>query len=223
MKKTWRMAGLLLMGMLAITGCTKKEQEQYTQLQAEYDSLSKVTDQIRADYDALQEKYDSLQSDYDALNAEKENAEKTLQEYQEFMQPYYEYIMYLQSAQGQQAYAAQDNQAQMEQLAQSYETGITYKQLCEAPETYVGQKIKLTGTIVGGTVENGELRLIMAVDGDEKQLMLFAGSADWASGGIEEGVQITVYGVSGGLFDYTDESGTALQIPGASLDYVIPG
>lgn len=49
-----------------------------------------------------------------------------------------------------------------------------------------------------------------------------AGSADW-SGGISEGMTVTVYGTSGGLMEYTDEDGEELQIPGASLDYIVQG
>ena len=196
--------------MAGLVGCGGPSQEEYDQLAAEYESLSQLTSQLRTDFDELTEQYDKLQE-------EKTTLEQEYQAFQEFVYPYYEYIQSLQSQQ-----SAQSQEEQLYQIAQTYETGITYEDLTQRPEEYVGQKFRYPGTIMGGNVADGNLNLLVAIDGDEEQLLLMAGSADW-SGGISEGMTVTVYGTSGGLMEYTDEDGEELQIPGASLDYIVQG
>ncbi len=196
--------------MAALVGCGGPSQEEYDQLAAEYESLSQLTSQLRTDFDELTEQYDKLQE-------EKSTLEQEYQSFQEFVYPYYEYI---QSMQAQQSVPNQEEQ--LYQIAQTYETGITYEDLTQRTEECMGQKFRFSGTIMGGNVSDSSLNLLVAVDGDEEQLLLMAGSADWA-GGISEGMTVTVYGTSGGLMEYTDEDGEELHIPGASLDYIVQG
>lgn len=213
MKKARLLGAAIAMIAVLAAGCGGPSQEEYDQLSAEYESLSQLTEKLRADYDELTKQYDQLQADYQSLQTEKEAVEQEYQSYQEFVYPYYEYIQGLQ---------AQQQADELYQLAQTYETGITYEDLVERPDACMGQRFHFLGTIVGGSVENGVLNLIFAEDGDEENLLLLSGSADWAAG-VEEGLQVNVYGTSGGLTDYAAEDGEETQIPAASLDYITQG
>lgn len=202
-----------------LAGCGGPSQEEYDQLEAEYNSLSQLTDQVRKDFDELTEQYDQLQADYQALQEEKAALEQEYQSYQEFIYPYYEYI---QGLQAQQSSEAQNQEAQLYQIAQTYETGLTYEDLVQEPDACMGQKFRIAGTVIDGNTSDGRLNLLIAADGDEDQLLLLSGSADWAEG-ISQGMNVNIYGTSGGLMDYMREDGVTIQIPGASLDYITQG
>lgn len=203
------LAGVILwISLCTLSGCSGVEQEVYDKLQSEYDSLQEVTDQLRSDYDSAMEQYDALKEEYDVLFEEKQDIEEEYKKYQEEMQPYYEYVMNLQNmgqqggAADQAAYEQQIAQAQMAELAQTYETGITYEQLMTDPDTYLGQKVKFSGQVLLSNTEGDNFNFLLAVDGDLSKPMLFAGSKEWADAGLVQGSVVTVYGTSVGLYEY---------------------
>lgn len=222
MKRIRKYTALFLAaGVMALSGCGGVDQSTYDELKNDYDALDEMTAQLQEDcenysaqYDELKEQneelqaqYDEMQAQYDALLAEKNEMEAQYQQYQSEMQQYYDYVMSLQGQTSEQN--AYDQQ--MAELAQSYETGITYQQLVDEPEACMGQKIKFTGQIVDGNTDGGTLNFVLAVDGNDNELIYFSGSQEWLNDNLTVGVTVTVYGTSAGMMEFgsgdADESG----------------
>lgn len=195
-------------GMLLLVGCGGVKTETYVQLQADYNALQLTAEQLRNDYDNLTEDYDELKDEYEMLKEEKEKIEQEYTDYQTEMQPYYEYVMGLQNQQNVQtqqdagANIPQYSNMQIEQMLKEYDTGITYEQLVTEPDTYNGQKFKVSGQIIVTNADNKAFTFLLAVDGDMSKIMLFSAETEWRSAGFDRGSSVTVYGTSAGLFDY---------------------
>ena len=207
LKKTV-IGGMLLIASVIFTGCQGVTQETYDQLEGEYYSQKEVVDQLRLDCEKYSSDYDKLKEDYDVLAEEKESLAAEFEQYQE------QVYLYAQSLQNPQtdAVAAQ---------AQVYETGITYEQLAGSPDHYATQKVKFTGVLMGGDIEEDQLRLVLAIDGDKSKLMMFSGSPEWATNDLKLGQTLTVYGTNEGTFDYMSEK--QIRIPGVSIEYIVQG
>lgn len=63
------------------------------------------------------------------------------------------------------------NLQKVKEIKASYDTGITYKNISETPDDYLGQKVKFAGKIIQSVGGNPENDVKIAVDGNNSQLI----------------------------------------------------
>lgn len=209
---------IILCALFGMAGCGVGQTE-YDKLKEENSSLNNTVEKLRNDYDSLSEEYDKLKENYDTLNAAKTELETQAQQYQAMIQQYSAYLQ--QAGISMDTYSQQYNQAQMEEIAKTYETGVTYENLRDESDTYLGEKAMFSGTVINGNTDNNVLTIAFAVDNDTSKIILMQGDVAWVTNGLTVGMQVKVYGTSAGLYDYTDEDGNTTKVPGMSLEYVV--
>ena len=97
--------------------------------------------------------------------------------------------------------------------AVAYDTGITYEQLARTPDDYKGKKAKFTGKVIQVMEGNGETDLRVAVNGNYDTILLVAYNPKIVGVRILENDNITVKGVSKGIYTYNSTIGGKISIP----------
>lgn len=110
------------------------------------------------------------------------------------------------------AKAAEDaRKAEEERVA--YDTGITYDQLARTPDDFKGKKAKFSGEVIQVIEDNGETDLRIAVNGNYDTVLLVAYDPKISSTRILENDNVTVKGVSEGIYTYDSTLGGKISVP----------
>jgi len=107
-----------------------------------------------------------------------------------------------------------------EEEKKGYNTGITYKQLARTPDDYVNQKVKFTGKVVQVVDGDTEVDIRLAVNGSYDTILYCAYDPKILNFRILEDDQITIYGVSLGLYSYQSTGAGTITIPCAWVDKI---
>lgn len=118
------------------------------------------------------------------------------------------------------AKAAQAAAQKAEDEKVAYDTGITYDQLARTPDDYKGKKAKFTGKVIQVVEGSGETDLRIAVGGDSKTILYVAYDPKIISTRILENDNVTVKGVSKGIYNYKSTMGGQISIPLLMVDKI---
>lgn len=115
-----------------------------------------------------------------------------------------------------------DNLAKAEAEAAriGYETGISYNQLARTPDKYVGEKVKFSGKVIQVTEGDSETDLRIAVGDDYDTILLVAYDPAIISGRVLENDEITIRGISLGVYTYESTMGGNITIPLVQVDRI---
>ena len=101
-----------------------------------------------------------------------------------------------------------------------YDTGITYDQLARTPDDYNGQKVKFSGKVLQVTDNTDEIDIRLAVNGDYDTVILCGYDPSIVSSRVLEDDEITIYGVSYGLYTYESTMGANITVPLVYIDKI---
>lgn len=102
----------------------------------------------------------------------------------------------------------------------SYDTGITYDKLARTPDQYIGKKVKFTGKVVQVMEGNGQTQLRIAVSQNYDTILLVNYSSSITPERVLENDNITIRGVSQGLYTYKSTLGASITIPLVNVDMI---
>ena len=103
---------------------------------------------------------------------------------------------------------------------QGYDTGITYDQLARTPDAYEGEKVKFYGQVIQMIYDPTETQIRFAINGNYDQVLYCAYDPSIVSSRVLENDNITIYGVSLGLFSYQSTMGGQITIPAVWIDKI---
>lgn len=222
-KKQILASTLLLLTLTISTGCSGVSQKDYD---------SKVNE-----LSTLQEKYDNLVSENKELSNQ-------IDEYEKIIEPYKELSAAEISAQTKKAdleakeaekelkaieaaekkaaaeKAAKEKAAKEAKEKQGYNTGITYDQLARTPDKYKDEKVKFYGKVIQVVEDESMVTLRMAINSDYDKVILLAYSPDIVSSRVLENDNITIYGVSNGVYTYQSTMGGNITVPLVVVDKI---
>ena len=115
-----------------------------------------------------------------------------------------------------QAKADADAKAYEERVA--YDTGITYDQLARNPNTYKDRKVKFSGKVIQVIEGTGVTQLRIAVDDNYDTVLLIKYDPAIISNRILENDEITLKGVSQGIYTYVPTMGGNITVPLVQVD-----
>ena len=107
--------------------------------------------------------------------------------------------------------AAEAKKAEEEKIA--YDTGITYDQLARTPDDYKSKKAKFTGKVIQVMESGSETNLRIAVNNNYDTVLLVTYSSSISKQRVLENDNVTVKGVSQGLYTYKSTMGGNITIP----------
>lgn len=102
----------------------------------------------------------------------------------------------------------------------AYDTGITYAQLARTPDNYKDKKVKFTGTVVQVVQGDNETDLRIAVNGSYDNILYVAYDPKISSTRILQNDQVTIKGVSQGIYTYKSTLGGNISIPLVLVDII---
>lgn len=109
---------------------------------------------------------------------------------------------------------------QAEEEAKGYETGITYDQLARTPDNFFVKKVKFSGKVIQ-VMEGDEItQLRLAVDGDYDKIIYCEYDSTLVTSRVLEDDNITVLGISMGLYSYKSTMGGTITIPSMTVDKI---
>lgn len=111
-------------------------------------------------------------------------------------------------------------QAAAEEAARGYETGISYDQLARTPDEYEGKKCKFSGKVLQVMESEDVVAIRLAVNGDYDTVLYGMFESSIISSRILEDDEITVYGVSSGIYTYTSTMGASIAIPSMLIEKI---
>lgn len=200
MKKKLLMLVLIITLLFSFTGCNNKEQEE------EIVNLKKTIEE-------KEESYKTLETEYSA--------------YKERMKPFEE----LEEAEAQKKLeeaaaekkAKEDAEAQAKadaeaakaaEEAKGYDTGITYDQLARTPDDFKDKKVKFKGKVIQVMEGDSETQIRFIVNNNYDTVALCYIPKDLTSNNrVLDNDQITISGISHGLYTYTSTMGGEITIP----------
>ena len=101
-----------------------------------------------------------------------------------------------------------------------YATDITYDNLARTPDDYIGKAVCFTGKVVQLIEGDGETQIRLAIDGDYDKIILVGYDPSIISERVLENDNITIYGISMGIFTYESTIGGMISVPGVWVDYI---
>ncbi|MGN0962271.1 MAG: hypothetical protein ACI4PP_01685, partial [Clostridia bacterium] len=109
----------------------------------------------------------------------------------------------------------------LEEIKDSYNTGITYNQLARTPDDYEGEKVKFKGRVLQ-VVEGsyGVTSLRVATKGRYDNVIYVTYLSSIVESRVLEDDTVTIYGTSSGLFSYESTGAGTITIPAVSADYI---
>lgn len=177
----------------------------------------------------LQAKYDTVKADYEKLAAENADLQEKVKE----AEPWFKLSDMEKQAEEERIAAEEDAKAEEERLAaekaaaeaevkekQGYNTGITYNQLSRTPDDYKGEKVKFTGEVIQVMEGSNETQLRVAINSNYDNIALVSYTSNIVSSRVLEDDQITLYGVSKGLYTYQSTMGGNITIPLIGVDKI---
>lgn len=173
-------------------------------------------------YSRIQAKYETVKADYEKLTAENADLQEKVKE----AEPWFELSEMEKQAEEARIADEKAAKAEAERLAaekaaaeaeekekQGYNTGITYNQLSRTPDDYIGEKVKFTGKVVQVMEGSDETQLRVAINSNYDNIALVSYKSSIVSFRVLEDDQITLYGVSMGLYTYESTMGGNITIP----------
>ena len=103
---------------------------------------------------------------------------------------------------------------------QGYNTGITYDQLARTPDDYLAEKVKFSGKVLQVMESDGYTAIRLAVNGDYDNVIYGQYESSTVSSRVLEDDNITIYGLSTGLFTYESTMGGQISIPGVLINKI---
>ena len=196
------------------------------------------------DYDSKIKELSNLQEKYDTLVSQNNELSNKVTEYEKIIEPYKELSAAEVSAQTKkanleakeaekelQAIEAAEKKAAEEKAAkekaakeakekQGYNTGITYDQLARTPDKYKNEKVKFSGKVIQVVEDESMITLRMAINSDYDKVILLAYNPDIVSSRVLKDDNITIYGVSDGVYTYESTLGGNITIPLVIVDKI---
>ncbi|MDR1943866.1 MAG: hypothetical protein LBQ19_03495 [Synergistaceae bacterium] len=186
----------------------------------EADFLSRIK-VITEERDKIKAEYETLRSDYNALrlatrpkptesaragagrpDAESARAAKALEEAR------------MKKAQAEAQDALQKANEERELYRRSnYTTPFSYEILSETPEKLIDKKIRFQGRVAQVIEDVSNVRLRIATNGNNGDVVLVSYEPSVAKSKIREGDMVTAYGVSRGPFTYRSTEGESVTVP----------
>jgi len=114
----------------------------------------------------------------------------------------------------------EEKRKEEEKEKQGYDTGITFEQLARTPDDYEGEKVKFNGKVLQVMEDEGTVQLRVAVNDDYDQVIFVEYDPDIIDSRVLEDDQITLMGISMGLFTYESTMGGDITIPAIVVDKI---
>ena len=114
----------------------------------------------------------------------------------------------------------EEKRKEEEKEKQGYDTGITFEQLARTPDDYEGEKVKFNGEVLQVMEDEGTVQLRVAVNDDYDQVIFVEYDPDIIDSRVLEDDQITLMGISMGLFTYESTMGGDITIPAIVVDKI---
>lgn len=223
---------LLAIGAASDTSISKEDydslSEVYRKTSSELEEIKSENIKLSRDYDELQEEYDEFKSKAEPFMklseeeqaAEIARAEQERLEAEEAARAAQEEAdrVAAEKAAEEEAKRQAEEEARLAEEAKGYDTGITYKDLARSPETYEGQKVKFTGTVlqvIEGSMTLNGLRLATKDSYDDVVYCEYLTSI--LDVRLLEDDIITIYGISNGLQSYETVMGATVTLPKISV------
>lgn len=109
----------------------------------------------------------------------------------------------------------------LEEIKDTYDTGITYNQLSRTPDEYEGKKVKFKGRVLQVIEGNyGMTSLRVATSGRYDNVIYVKYLSSIVESRVLEDDTITIYGTSEGLMSYESTGSGTITIPSISVDYI---
>lgn len=183
----------------------KKENEENKKYVVILDSgktYEAMTTQERTDISELLQTWDKKSQDFkDKYKTQKEFVEKTQKEA----------VAKWKAEEEAKKAAAEAKKAEDEKVG--YDTGITYDQLARTPDDYKSKKAKFTGKVIQVMESGSETNLRIAVNNNYDTVLLVTYSSSISKQRVLENDNVTVKGVSQGLYTYKSTMGGNITIP----------
>ena len=184
---------------------------------------------LQAKYDTVKEQYDTVKADYEKLVAENSDLQEKIKE----AEPWFELSDMEKKAEEDRLAAEKAAKAEAERLAaekaaaeaeakekQGYNTGITYNQLSRTPDDFMGEKVKFKGKVIQVMEGGSDTQLRVAINSNYDTIALVSYTSNIVSSRVLEDDQITLYGVSMGLYTYQSTMGGYITIPLIAVDKI---
>ena len=101
-----------------------------------------------------------------------------------------------------------------------YNSGYTYDQLARNPDTYKGQKIKITGKVLQAETSDSTCYARIAMNSNYDTVIFVTYDAKLLGYRLLEDDQVAVYGKSYGVYSYEAVSGATITIPWIHADII---
>lgn len=194
MKQKIRLLLSVFILLLTLVGCGTKDLSTET--------LNKRLNSLQMQYDSLQSKYTDLTSEYEELQSEYEALKKDYDELEE-----------LYNSQNEVTYDSPTDLSE-------YDTNITYEQLARTPDDYEGKAVCFTGEVVQVLEDEDEIQIRLAIDGDYDKMIIIGYEPSIMNERILENDNITIYGLSVGIFTYESSLNVPISIPAVWVDHI---
>ena len=207
MKKKLLVLVLIITLLFSFAGCNNKEQEE------EIVNLKKTIEEKEESYKILETEYTTYKERMKPFEElEEAEAQKKLEEA----------AAEKKAKEDAEAQAKADAEAaKAAEEAKGYDTGITYDQLARTPDDYAGQKVKFAGKVIQVMEGDKETQIRFAVDGNYKNIILCSiGKEITANNRVLENDQITISGLSLGLYTYKSTMGGDITIPAVIVSLI---
>lgn len=106
-------------------------------------------------------------------------------------------------------------------FSESNYTEIGYNDLARNPDSYKGEKIKGSGTVIQVIESDSEIQLRIAIGGDYDHVILVGYDPSIVTSRILEDDNVTYYGTSMGTITYESTMGGDITVPAAYLDKIV--
>lgn len=102
----------------------------------------------------------------------------------------------------------------------AYDTGITYDQLARTPDNYKEKKVKLSGKVIQVIEGNSETDLRIAINNNYDTILLASYKPNITPTRVLENDNVTIKGVSQGLYTYNSTIGGKITLPLVLVDNI---
>lgn len=101
-----------------------------------------------------------------------------------------------------------------------YGSGYTYDQLARNPDTYMGQKVKISGKVLQAETSSTTCYARIAMNSSYDTVIFVTYDASLLGYRLLEDDKVTVYGTSYGVYSYEAVSGATITIPWINADII---
>lgn len=109
---------------------------------------------------------------------------------------------------------------EFEQSKAEYRTDITYDQMARTPDTYITEKIQISGKVLQAETSDNLCYARVAINSDYDTVVFVTYDKDLLGYRLLEDDQIRVYGTSYGVYSYEAVNGATITIPWLMADMI---